>query len=425
MMKKKILPLILIININFCLAQNSFLLKGVSIVPLTSNQVLKNLDVLIQDGKIAKISKIIGENEDCTVINCTGKFLMSGLVDMHAHLPNYSIKDITVNHYLLLQLASGVTTLRSMRGDYDHLLLKDSINRGYILSPNLYLSAPPIRHGTPIDSIAPFVVKYKKDGFDFIKVLSVSSEGHYTAITNQAKQVGFKVVGHVPMNNLSLALEHNQYSIEHLQGYTNLYELGQFKELQRLVQLTKTNGIYNCPTMDWYFVGSLFFELNDLKKRAGLEFVSNSLKQKWESDYLDYKKSVTKEELIKDSIHLVAIRKVMQLLKSNQAKIILSPDASSIFQVPGFGLVEEMKLMQQMGFSNYDILRAATIIPLDYFQSAAVSAGIKEGSNANLILLNANPLEDIKNIEKQEGIFLNGKWLSQEYLIGRLKSFLK
>lgn len=423
---KNLFILFFLLSVDFKLtAQDSFLLKNVTVMPLVSDKVLKNRDVLIQNGKIAKIGTRISNQKNYTVLDCSGKFLMPGLADMHAHIPNYSVKDIPVNQYLLLQLASGVTTLRSMRGDYDHLLLRDSINKGYILSPNLFLSAPPIRHRTPIDSIAPHVRKYKKDGFDFIKVLSVSSEDHYATLTSQAKQVGLKVVGHVPMNNLSLALEHNQYSIEHLQGYTNLYESSQFEELQRLIQLTKKKGIYNCPTMDWYFVGSLSFDLEDLKKRSGLEYIPYSVKQRWELDYLDYKRSVKKDEVMKDSIHLVAIVKVMDLLKSNGVKIILSPDASSIFQVPGFGLIEEMKLMRKMNFSNYDILRAATINTLDYFQSSVVFGGIKEGAYANLLLLNANPLEDIKNIELREGIFLNGKWLSQDYLIGRLKSFLK
>ncbi|MCX8491727.1 MAG: hypothetical protein ORN54_11730 [Cyclobacteriaceae bacterium] len=88
------------------------------------------MDVLIQNGKIIKIGRSIRPIHNCMTINGKGNYLIPGLTDMHAHIPEYGNRKISVSDYLNLCLASGVTTLRSMRGNLSQLKLKDSIQKG-------------------------------------------------------------------------------------------------------------------------------------------------------------------------------------------------------------------------------------------------------------------------------------------------------
>jgi hypothetical protein len=420
---KKLVTLLLLFCFQFCIAQN-LLIKGVSVIPMDKNEVLNNMDVFIHDGKIVKIGKSIHPIRNCEIINGKGNYLMPGLTDMHAHVPDYGNKKISVNDYFNLCLASGVTTLRSMRGSLPQLLLKDSIQKGLVIAPKLFLSAPPIhwRVKIPIDSIHYLIQQYKKSGFDFIKILSVPSEAFYEAIVAESQLVGLPVVGHIPNMNLLLALSKNQKSIEHLQGYTDYFKVKQFDALQNAIQVSKEKGIYNCPTLDWYFVGSLYYSLESLKNRAGMAYISPTLKQEWEKKIMEYSKEQNGKPNSKkeDSLGLVAMRNVLQKMKLNGCQLLLSPDASSVFQVPGFGLIEEMKIFKEMGFTNYEILRMASLVPAEYFGEDDNWGKVREAHDANLVLLLQNPLDDLGNISKIKGIILNGKWLPQSMILERI-----
>ena len=407
-------------------SQNAILIKNTNVITVSTDKVLKNTDVLIENGIIRKIGNKIPANTAYLVLDGKGKFLMPSLADMHSHIPLKSDKKLTTKHYLLLQLAAGVTTLRSMRGNYEHLSLRDSVQKEYILSPNLVLSAPPITRQTKTNiNTDSLVQKYKADGFDFIKILSIPSKDFYKKIQESALKAGLKVVGHLPAGDIDLALQYKQYSIEHLQGYTDYYEKGLSSELEKLLDLTIQNNVYNCPTMDWTFVGSLYYPLQQLKERIGMDFLPELLKSSWEKTLVDYIKTVKPDEAKKDSLHLISVQNIMQKMRDKKYKLILSPDASGIFQVPGFGLVEEMKLFKKFGFSNYEILKIATINASEYFGESDKSGFVKENYNANLILLNGNPLENIENISKIDGVILNGKWYSENSLKDQLKQNLK
>ncbi|MCX8490224.1 MAG: amidohydrolase family protein, partial [Cyclobacteriaceae bacterium] len=293
-----------------------------------------------------------------------------------------------------------------------------------VIAPKLFLSAPPMhwKEQVPIDSIHYLIQQYKRSGFDFIKILSVPSEAFYEATMAESRLAGLPVVGHIPNRNLHLALSKNQRSIEHLQGYTDYFKAKQFDALQNVIQITAEKGIYNCPTLDWYFVGSLHYSLESLKHRAGMAYISPALKQEWEKKILEYTKEQNSNQVSKkeDSLGLVAMRNVMEKLKLKGCKLLLSPDASSVFQVPGFGLVEEMKIFKELGFTNYEILRMASLGSAEYFGEDNWGK-VREGHEANLVLLSQNPLENIENLLKVKGVILNGKWLSQSIVLEKIR----
>jgi imidazolonepropionase-like amidohydrolase len=84
--------------------------------------------------------------------------------------------------------------------------------------------------------------------------------------------------------------------------------------------------------------------------------------------------------------------------------------------IVGFSLHEEMQLLTDIGLTPYEALRASTVTPARYLNSIALEGTVSEGKNANLVLLNKNPLKDIKNTKTIEGVMLKGKWYTRAQL---------
>ncbi|PWJ52851.1 imidazolonepropionase-like amidohydrolase [Dyadobacter jejuensis] len=402
----------------------AFIFKNISIVSPDQNSILKGQNVLINNGKIEKIGPGLKAPKRYQKIDGAGKFLMAGMADMHVHLPAAERDIISTKHFLLLQLIAGVTTVRSMRGSLNHIALRDSVKKGMILSPDLYLSAPPIYSSQKVapDSIDELILAYKNVGFDFIKILSLpNSLVFYDSLLAAANRYQMPVVGHAPWGDVQTAIKNKQRSIEHLQGYASL----KGDTLNETIRKTKVNNIYNCPTLDWTFVGSLYYSMDYLKRRPGMEYLPLELRKKWEKTLSDYIGKVANQERKKDSLSLIVQLDIVRQLKAEGCKFLLSQDASNVFQVPGFGLLEEMKLFKKAGFSNHEILVIATQNPAQFFGESDRLGAVRTGFKANLIMLAGNPLEDIENIKKVDGILLGEQWHTREFLEGQIKTYLR
>jgi hypothetical protein len=269
MIKKilQILPIILFcFGITF--AQQPTVFKNVHVIPISSNTVLMNRDVLVKNGVIESIEKTSNKKyKGATVIDAKGQYLMPGLADMHVHIPRKDKYGYGQNEFLKLQLAAGVTTVRSMRGAEADLILQKEAEAAQTISPDIYTSAPPFYAGRvwiSADSLNRLVKSYKKQGYQSLKVLSVPSITWFDTLAQLARVEGLKLSGHVPSGiPISYALNKNLNSIEHLGGYENLKI--DSPEFEEALSKTISNNVYNCPTLDWYFVNYTQIPYEDLK----------------------------------------------------------------------------------------------------------------------------------------------------------------
>lgn len=423
---KNRVKLIAFFCIIFCWNANaqSFIFKNISVVNTGQNSISKNQNVLIKEGIIQNIGSRLKTPNGYVEIDGTGKFLMAGLADMHAHFPDPNRDMISTKHFLLLQLMAGITTVRSMRGKMSDIALRDSVRNESLLSPDLYLSAPPIYSSNKVspDSIGLLVSDYNNSGFDFIKILSLpNSPQFYDSLLAASKRYGIPIVGHAPWGDAAIAIENNQRSIEHLQGYAR------FKgdTLNEVIKKTKLNNIYNCPTLDWTFIGSLYYTTDKLKGRAGMQYLPLALREKWEKTLVDYLGKVTQNEKAKDSLSLLSQLDLMKKLKAADCEFLISQDASNVFQVPGFGLLEEMKLFKKAGFSNQEILDIATQSSVRFLGKSESMGKVEAGFKANLIMLGGNPLEDLENLRKVDGVMLRKQWLTSAFMEEQVQTYLK
>jgi hypothetical protein len=420
-MKKTLSITILLLTIFQVFGQNKkLLIKNVNIIPLHINQEWNNKDVLIEDGIIREIREQIKNDTtkyDLGVIDGNGKYLIPSFADAHSHLPEKE----NLNSYFLMNLINGVTTLRSMRGEMWHL----EIDKNDELTPKLILSSPPISRRNDIseEDANKLITDYKKSGFDFAKILSVKDEQTFDNLVASANSEKFHFAGHCPSNiGLLKVIKSNVFqSVEHLGGF---FQLPSLDEINSAINLSISNKVYHCATLDWYFTGQV--PEDELRKRDGVKFLPTELVNSWESKIsAHYEKTTENEREIerKESKDKFQARlKYLKYIYTQGGKLLLSPDASGIYGIPGYGIHIEMQHYKDAGISNFDILKATCYNLSEMLSTQNDWGTIKVGAKSDMVLLDENPLKDIGNTEKINGVIFKGKFYSISDLENKLNA---
>jgi len=419
--------LLLTVNcLMFTVAAQNLIITNVNVIPIEGKEhLLKNQTVIIKEGKIESITPFKPEQtRDNTKahIDGTDKYLMPGMADMHVHFPNE--KDMPLRQFFKLNLAAGVTTLRSMRGEPRHLTLRDSISKKLILAPDLYISISLPNDSTITDKdLEKFVKQTKKEGWDFIKYLSGLTPALFYSTALISKESGLKMAGHVYNQDLQTAIKANQSSVEHYQAILKEFRKDSLHFPDVMNELKKRN-IYVCPTLSFYYIWGMQYGADDLKERNGVNHISIELQSKWEKEYDDYyakyNTPAKEEERLKTIARvkqsLYDFGKLLKRMSDANVKLLLSPDESA-FNVPGFAMAEEMKVYQKAGLSNYAILKIVTYNAASFFNKEAEWGTIGKNKKANLVLLDKNPLDDIANIKTVNTVILGGKVFNPQELL--------
>ena len=409
----------------FINSQN-IILKNVSVIPVNHEVTISNCNVYLRSGKIEKIEAFGSKQimKGYTIIDCKGKFLVPGLADMHAHFPDKD-SPIKLQEYLKLNLAAGVTTLRSMRGEFSQLALRDSVILGKKLAPEIFVSYvfPEKDSLLTKESIEKIVVDAKNNKYDFIKYLGGINETNFNYLIESCQKNEFPIEGHAYNRSLEKSINAGFASVEHYQPLLSAYTKDSINYKNTLLNM-KTKGVAFCPTLSFYHIYSFKFSEKTLLERNGMIYVSAKVKSVWLKEYKDALKS-TQDQLKTDfenkylNVYKQQFLKFDKIFKSAVEAgvlVLLSPD-DGIFNVPGFGMYEEMILYKAAGLSNYQILKCATYNAAVHFKQQKLWGSVEVGKKANLLLLNANPLENIENIKQVEATILNGKYYSQKDLL--------
>ncbi|MFL6245267.1 MAG: amidohydrolase family protein [Thermoanaerobaculia bacterium] len=406
--------------------------KNVNVISMTSPKVAEKQTVIVTDGKIGSI---LGEGamvklpEGATVIDGTGKYLMPGLAEMHGHLPPPNAPAGLLSDVLELYLANGITTLRVMLGHPGQLNIRDWMKEGKVVAPNLYLAGPSF-NGQSINSpqeAIDKVIEEKKEGWDLLKVHPGLTLEEYDAMAKTAKKEGMRFVGHVPESvGLMHAIEMGQETLDHMDGYIEYLngDKGPVdeKKLAAVVKKSKAAGVWIVPTSALWAVLYNGTPLETLKSYDELKYVPQNAVDTWAKMYEERTKQVPAEV----SKNIMANRtRILRALHEGGVKILMGTDAPQQFTVPGFSLHRELLFMREAGMSNYEILKSGTVNAGQYFAKQDSFGTIEPGKRADLLLLNANPLEDITNVDKIEGVMVLGRWHSRADLDARLADIAK
>jgi imidazolonepropionase-like amidohydrolase len=393
----------------------------VSIVPMDGERILADQNVTVVDDKIASIEPAVGAvvPKGAEIIDASGKFLMPGLGEMHAHLPEPSDPVEYMRTTLALYVANGVTTVRCMRGFPNHLTARQGVITGKLLGPSLFLAGP----GLGGDSVSSLedgvkqVLQQKAEGWDMIKIFPGLTRPEYDAIMTTARRIGMRAGGHVPTDvGVEHALQTGQETIEHLDGYWDALHFDKLvpkDALRDMAVKTREAGVWNTPTMAIVRFTLCQETLQSALAKPEIEYLPKFQVDRWSKLFQEV---VCKGHSDPEVSRNVQQNREQFLKELNDvgAGLLFGTDSPNLFEVPGFSVYDELSAMQHSGLSPYDVLLSATRRVGEYLHKDVGT--ITVGAQADLILLDANPLEDTVNLRKQAGVMLRGRWLGHAEL---------
>lgn len=397
--------------------------ENVNVIPMNIDTLITNQRVVIENGKILKIesvSKTISNPIDIT-IDASGKYLIPGLVETHYHLQN------NIENEFKLLIANGITSARNMAeyNGQDHIKIRELAQSNAFLSPHYYTTGPYLkRHNFKhIDSVDVIVQYHKKRGYNYLKIADNLPKDIYLKLLESAKKENIEIVGHA-QRELPLEFSLRIKSIAHVEEFMNIFskeERYSIDYLQKAAREIKTSGIYVSPTLGIFEMISRYA---NKEKSAKLNVSKNNkylpkhYSDYWKSDKINYRKNTwftDKESLIRLEEELQWQKKFTFLLHKQGVPLMAGSDTYGLF-LPGFSLHHELELIQSSGLSNYETLKTATVVPARYLNAISQSGTVSEGKLADLILLEKNPLDDIKNTKTIIGVVIKGEWYNREKL---------
>jgi imidazolonepropionase-like amidohydrolase len=419
---------------------------NVNVIPMENEQLLEGRTVVVNNGLIETVgpASSVQIPVDATKIDGTGKYLMPGLADMHVH--NWSESEF------VLFLANGVTTIRNMWGAPQHLQWRSKIEKGELLGPTIYTAGPlldgdpPIWEGSTVvttpEEAERAVTEQKEAGYDFIKIYNHLSLEVFDAIMAAAKKHEIPVAGHVPdAVGLDHFLNMGVLCNEHLTGYREMLETEDSpvrgkndlpsrikrwnhiddSKIPEVVDATVSAGLWNCSTIVVYQTYVSPAEANELYNLPEMKYVDPLTKASWDPSQDFRSKDLTADDFVLIKKGTALMVKLTGALHNAGAKLVLGTDTPNPFVIPGFSIHRELTNLVDAGLSPYEAIRAGTSSAAEFF-GVDTFGTIAEGKRADLLLLKENPLQDVANITKREGVMVRGRWLPEQELQKQLEN---
>ncbi|HYO78420.1 MAG TPA: amidohydrolase family protein [Thermoanaerobaculia bacterium] len=421
----RLLTSILVVVLSFPALAQTVVFRNANVISMTSPKVAEKQTVVVRDGKIDAILKAgAALPKDAKVIDASGKFLMPGLAEMHGHIPPPNAPAGLLDDVLYLYLANGITTVRGMLGHDGQINIREYQKKGQVHAPNLYVAGPSFTGQTvnsPQEAIDR-VKAQKKEGWDLLKVHPGLTREEYDAMAKAAREEGIRFAGHVPESvDLMHAIDAGHETFDHIDGYLEYTggdkgAIDQAK-LAAAIKKSKEAGVWIVPTSALWKILFNGVPLEKLRAYPELDYVPANAITSWSKMY-EQRAAQLKADQVKTMLDNRV--KILRALHEGGVKILMGTDAPQQFSVPGFSLHRELQEMKAAGMSNYEILKRGTAIVGEYFKKQDSFGTIEAGKRADVVLLSANPLTDIANVSKIDGVMVRGRWYSRADIDERL-----
>lgn len=417
-----IFSLLFIFQINSQKLTDTIVIQNVNVIPMNINTILKNRDVFISNKKIINII-LTGKGfikPNYKIIKGTNKYLLPGFSEMHFHSQN-NLK----NEFKLL-IANGITTVRNMAEYQGQDQIKNrNTARVTQIAPQYFTTGPYLMRNNfkKLNDVKKVVLQHKKRGYDFLKIADNLPKEIYLALLEETHNNNIKIVGH-GQRKLPLEYSLRMKSIAHVEEFMNIFskeDLIDDKKLISYAKEIKNQGVYISPTLGIYDMIMNYADDSKhrfLEKSKNLKYLPKHYTDYWLSDSVNYRKHdwfTTEKSLKRLEKELNWQKKFTKILNQEKVYLLSSSDTYGLF-IPGFSLHKELELINSSGVSTFETLKTTTVNPARYLNTISQEGTVSVGKNANLVLLNKNPLENIKNTKSISGVFLKGKWYSRKYL---------
>jgi hypothetical protein len=396
---------------------------GVNVVSMASDRVDKDQTVIVRDGRITQVGPAnrIKVPPGAFRIDGRGKYLMPGLIDMHVH----QFADFRET---LLFVANGITTVRNMAGQPSLLKLREIIGRDQSVAPSFYTCGPFLL-GFKDAAVAQSTVGRQCDaGYDCIKIYDTFDWNidAYNAAVDLANKRGVPVVGHLPTNlTLEQTVRPGRQTIEHTEQFLNDYF---FKpsvgldpsRIPYVVKLVKDSGAAVDPTLFVFHAIALMAgdaTFKELCDDPNLRFIDPKTRDQWVA-HNSYRKRFGEKSIPGTNRQFAFMQRLTRAFEDGGITLLLGTDCSEDqpFILPGFSIHRELADLVSAGLSPYQVLRAGTVDAAKLLGGADQFGSISVGKRADMLLLDANPLDDVGNVDRRSGVMLRGHWLAQNDL---------
>lgn len=432
-------------------------ITNVTIIDVTGAPAKSKMTVLVRDNLISSVNRTekVQIPKDAKVIDASGKYLIPGLWDMHVHSSytgwfakedTWFIENNEINKEIFFPLfvANGILGIRDLGGDLKALKRwRQEIEQEKLIGPRIIATGPIIdgpKPSFPLCSIAVgsaiegrrVVNSLLHEGADFIKVRELIPRDAYFAIADECKRLGIPLAGHVPRSvNAFEASDAGQKCIEHFTSswLLSLCEPDELKKgpksFDRLLHIYSEekansvfkkfvdNGTWLCPTI---VLDRRLSHLDEIDRSnfPKLEYIPEYwTSNNWER-YLQHR---LKNQSLEDAAYSKeAFNRQLELtdiMYRSGVQLLAGTDTPGIYLVPGFSLHEELALFVKAGLKPMEALKTATINPAKYLRIQDSLGTIEENKIADLVLLDANPLENINNTQQINAVIINGKFISR------------
>lgn len=420
----------------------------VTVIPMDRDRSVHHQTVVVRGDRIVAVGPTnrVTVPDGATPVDGRGKYLIPGLAEMHAHIPGGQESDSVVERVLFLYVSGGITTIRGMLGHPRHLELRARAARNDLLSPTIYAAGPSF-NGTSVttpEAAVRAVEEQKAAGYDLLKIHPGLKLEVFDALVGTARRVGIRYAGHVPAEvGLARAIEARYWSIEHLDGYVeamlrpdapvpasesaffgmNLGEHLDESRLASLVQATKAAGVWNVPTQV-LMENLIAVPADELARRPEMRYVPAGTLAQWtetRNTVLQQTGSTTESA----RRMLEVRRRLIRELHAAGAGLLLGSDAPQVWNVPGFSTHRELESLVAAGLTPWQALKTGTRNVALFFGTLSETGTIETGKRADLVLLDADPLADIRNTTRRAGVMLRGRWLPQAEIEAKLEAVAK
>ena len=399
-------------------AAPALIIEHVNVVPMDRERVLRDHTVLVRDGVVRELgpSGTVRAPRGAVRVDGRDKYLIPGLADMHVHLydtegfPSY--------------LAHGVTTIANLHGSPPILRWRERLRAGTLEGPTLYTSGPSVNGyppGNPLfvavqDAEAARAVarEQRAAGYDFIKAYSFLNADVYRALVDEARRVGIPVVGHIPRQvGTNAVLASGQVNVAHVEEFFQRGELPD-DSMPALARRVKDAGIA--------VTANLYAYADYLRSIADLPGVLADPEARYASPALFSEKIPTSNRSIRPNqqefanflrTQRVRFQKFVRALRDAGVPILLGTD-TEVFGLPGQSAQMELRELVEAGLSPYEALAAATRNAGQFIarhrETVTRFGTIAPGMRADLVLVDGDPLADVANADKVQGVIARGRW---------------
>ena len=417
----------------------------VTVIDATGSPAQPDMSVLITGDRISAVGKSgsVAIPKDARVVDAAGKFLIPGLWDMHVHTRYAGFG------FMSLFIVNGVTGVRDTGGPWEQFeqikRWRSEIAAGRLIGPRIISAGPLVdgpnsrwTHSTVVkdaEEARKAVYTLKEKGADFVKVYDLLSRDEYNAIVDQARKVNLPFIGHVPfVISASEASDVGQKSLEHLSGIILACSTSEEKFRKELVddkmqpdgkeildtysdqkaaalfaKLAK-NGTWQVPTLvnTWVRMAA---NADDPVITSPLKYIPEGYKVQWNPHNFR-----SDDELAEYKRRFDRYLDIVAKMKKAGVQFMSGTDTVKAFNLPGFSLQQELILLVKAGLSPMEVLQAATVNPARFLGMADRLGTVEKGKIADLVLLEANPLQDIANTQKIATVVVGGKMVSKQSL---------